>query len=68
MGTKNTQSRRKESDPIWRRMYLLGKMQKAQADLIKQVSALPPEQGAKEIDALIAATFAVPAKKTDKKV
>lgn len=64
--TKNKMSRRKEADPVWRRMYLLGKIEGAKAKLMAEVSKLPPEQGAKEIDALVAAAFA-PVKKTASK-
>lgn len=60
--TSNKSSRRKESDPVWRRMYLLAKMEGAKAELAKQIATLPPEAGAKEIDALVAAQFAPKAK------
>ena len=55
--TRNKLSRRKESDPVWRRMYLLGKIEGAKARLMKQVSDLPANQGAKQIDGLLAAAF-----------
>jgi len=60
--TKNKMSRRKEADPVWRRMYLLGKIEGTKAKLMQQIAALPPEQGAKEIDTLVADAFAPKAK------
>lgn len=63
MGTKNTTGRRKEADPIRRRMYLLGKIEGKKAMLLKALETLPADKGEKDIDAMISAAFA-PAKKS----
>lgn len=60
--TNNKLGRRKESDAVWRRMYLLAKIEGAKAELMRDLIKLPPEQGAKEIDAMVAQRFAVKAK------
>lgn len=61
---RNTPAKRTTADPVWRRLYLLGKIEGAKAKLLQEFEKLPPGASQKEMDALISSYFT----KTKKKV
>jgi len=60
---RNTSHKRTSADPVWRRLYLLGKIEGAKAKLMQEFEKLPPDASKKEMDALIASYFTAARKK-----
>ena len=56
--TRNTKTRRKAADPVWRRMHVLSRVERIKAFLLAKVGDLPETSGEKEINKFIADTFA----------
>lgn len=64
---RNTTAKRKETDPVFLRLYLLGKIEGVKARLLKHVSAKGSTATREQVDAMLAAEFALPVKKTKAK-
>lgn len=60
---RNTSHKRTSADPVWRRLYLLGKIEGAKAKLLQEFEKLPPGASQKEMDALISSYFTAGRKK-----
>lgn len=54
----NKPTHRKTSDPVFRRLYLLARIEGAKAKLLKAIEKLPSDATEKDMDALIRAHFA----------
>lgn len=64
---RNSTAKRKDTDPVFLRLYLIGKINGVQARLLKHVSAKGSTATRQQVDAMLAAEFALPAKKTKTK-
>jgi len=54
---RNKAAKRTTADPVWRRLYLLGKIEGAKAKLMQDFEKLPPNASQKEMDTLISSYF-----------
>lgn len=64
---RNSARKRKETDPVFLRLYILGKVEGIKARLLKHVSKKGSTASTKDVDAMLAAAFALPVKKTKAK-
>jgi hypothetical protein len=63
---RNTSHKRTSADPVWRRLYLLAKIEGAKTKLLAQLADLPPNASQRTMDKLIASHFTLKQKATKK--
>lgn len=59
---RNTPKKRKPTDPVLLRLYILGKIEGVKARLLAHVSKKGAVTSAEELDAMLAKEFALPTK------